>query len=44
MEEKAKEFFERLLDYGVKIVKLTMKLGKTTTAKHITNITAEEGK
>jgi len=37
MEEKATELSERLLDYGVEIVKLTTKLGKTPDRKHIAN-------
>lgn len=37
MEEKATKISERLLDYGVEIVKLTMKLGKTATGIHIAN-------
>ena len=37
MEEKANQLSERLLDYGVGIVKLTMRLGKTSTGKHIAN-------
>ncbi len=37
MEEKARELSERLLDYGVEIVKLTIKIGKTTTGKVIAN-------
>lgn len=35
MEEKAREISERLLDYGVAIVKLTRKLGKTPGVRHI---------
>ncbi|MEK6776764.1 MAG: four helix bundle protein [bacterium] len=35
MEEKANQLSERLLDYGVKIVKLTMKLHKTDPGRHI---------
>jgi len=37
MEEKARELSERLLDYGVEIVKLTMKIGKTAAGKQIAN-------
>jgi len=37
MEAKATELSERLLDYGVEIVKLTTKLGKTPGRKHIAN-------
>ncbi|MDO8886827.1 four helix bundle protein [Candidatus Oleimmundimicrobium sp.] len=37
MEEKANELSERLLDYGVEIVKLTMKLRKTSAGRQIAN-------
>ncbi|HHT9131192.1 MAG TPA: four helix bundle protein, partial [Candidatus Tripitaka californicus] len=37
MEEKANQLSERLLDYGVDIVKLTAKLGRTVTGKYIAN-------
>ena len=37
MEEKATKLSERLLDYGVEIVKLTTNLGKTPGRKHIAN-------
>ncbi|MBI5026667.1 MAG: four helix bundle protein [Nitrospirae bacterium] len=35
MIEKANQLSERLLDYGVKIIKLTLKLEKTFAGKHI---------
>ena len=35
MEEKASQLSERLLDYGVEIVKLTIKLGKTAIGKEV---------
>ncbi|MDO8886829.1 four helix bundle protein [Candidatus Oleimmundimicrobium sp.] len=37
VEEKANELSERLLDYGVEIVKLTMKLRKTSAGRQIAN-------
>ncbi len=37
MEEKANQLSERVLDYGVEIVRLTMKLGKMSAGKHIAN-------
>lgn len=37
MEEKANQLSERLLDYGVEIVKLTIKVGKTVIGRHIAN-------
>lgn len=37
MEEKANQLSERLLDYGVDIVKLTAKLGRTVPGKYIAN-------
>lgn len=37
MEEKANQLSGRLLDYGVDIVKLTAKLGRTVTGKYIAN-------
>ncbi|MBI3353672.1 MAG: hypothetical protein HY034_02110 [Nitrospirae bacterium] len=37
MEEKANQISERLLDYGVEIVKLSIKLGKTAAGRHIAN-------
>jgi len=46
MEEKANELSERLLDYGVEIVKLTMKLRKTSAGRQIAKsiITAKKRK
>jgi len=35
MEEKANQLSERLLDYGVGILKLIMKLDNTLPGKHI---------
>lgn len=35
MEEKANQLSERLLDFGVEIVSLTIKLRKSETGKHI---------
>lgn len=37
MEEKANQLSERLLDYGVEIVKLSIKLRKTAAGRHIAN-------
>jgi hypothetical protein len=37
MEEKANQISERLLDYGVEIIKLSIKLGKTAAGRHIAN-------
>ncbi|HHT9154719.1 MAG TPA: four helix bundle protein [Candidatus Tripitaka sp. YC43] len=37
MEEKADQLSERLLDYGVEIIKLTEKLDKTASGKYIAN-------
>ncbi len=37
MEEKANQISERLLNYGIEIIKLTIKLNKTEVGKHIAN-------
>ena len=37
MEEKAERISDRLLEYGVEIISLTVKLRKTATGKHIAN-------
>jgi len=35
MEEKSKEISERLLDYGIEIIRLTIGLNKTMIGRHI---------
>jgi len=37
MEDKATQISDRLIEYGVRIIKLTVKLRKTVSGKHIAN-------
>lgn len=43
MEEKANQLSERLLDYGVEIIRLTLRLGKTEVGRHIANQLLRDG-
>ncbi len=37
MENKAEQISERFLDYGAEIVKLSLKLARTATERHVAN-------
>lgn len=43
MEEKARQISERLLDYGVRIIRIVIKLNKTPVGRHIGNQLLKSG-